>query len=278
MTWWQALFLGTLQGVTEFLPISSSGHLVLAQEWLGVLKTDQPRGAALFFDGVLHLGTLVAVLLWFRQTILTSSSTTTAIWPRTRRDALRLGLLLAVASAPAALAVLFAGQHIRDSFEKPIMVAWSFLALGGILLFTDRMRPGTTEGSKMSWWQALVIGCCQGVSAVIRGMSRSGMTVAGGVAVGLERGWAVRFSFLMSVVASLGLGGFGIVQALMEPEAREWLTFELVLMALLGAATSGVVGYLTIDPLIRMVRRARLWCFTIYLWVVAIAVLISHAL
>jgi undecaprenyl-diphosphatase len=259
MTWWQALLLGILQGITEFLPISSSGHLVLLQEWLGVMEgTGEKDGAKLFFDGMLHLGTLVAVLLWFRRQRSAARAGESRPWPVTRRETLRLGALLAVASLPAALAVVFLGDHIEESFARPIPVAWSFLTLGAILLLTDWIHPGRIDGRGTWLWQAAVIGCCQAVSAVFRGMSRSGMTVAGGLAVGLERGWAVRFSFLMSVVASLGLGGFGIVRALRDPAAREWLTAEFLLMTLLGATTSGIVGYLTIDPLIRIVRRARL--------------------
>src|SRR5262249_44864967 len=147
MTWWQAILLGILQGVTEFLPVSSSGHLVLAQDLLGFPDKNTPHGAALFFDGVLHLGTLVSVLLFFRRDFMGSARSpfrqdtqttnkTMQAWPATRGDVVRLGILLAIASLPAAFAVFFLGEHIKKSFEHPIPVAWNFLVLGCILYLT----------------------------------------------------------------------------------------------------------------------------------------------
>jgi len=278
LTWWQALLLGAIQGVTEFLPISSSGHLVLTQHFLGV--GEDHGTAALFFDGVLHLGTVLAVLLYFRKGLRQQvsqhlgRSETPRVWPAMARDLVHLAWLIGLATLPAAVVVFIFSEQIKDSFNSPRLVAVNFLILGFILLITDRLQHGQTVGPGTRWWQALLIGVGQAISAVSRGLSRSGLTVSAGLAVGLQRDWAVRFSFLMSAVASLGLGGLGILKALRDPEADRWLTPEFLLLALVGCLVSAVVGYLTIDPLIRLVRRCQLWWFAAYLWLVGGGVLL----
>jgi len=271
MNWWQALLLGLLQGVTEFLPVSSSGHLVLVQHWLGFPNATHPPGAALFLDGVLHLGTAAAVLVYFRR-----AKPSPTPWPTSRGDALRLAVLLVLATLPAMLAVLLAGQHIKQSFKRPLPVAVNFLILGVILCVSNYLPAGRTSGSQMRWWQALCIGLGQAASAIFRGLSRSGMTLSVSLLVGIERGWAVRFSFLLSIVASTGLGAFGIIDALRDPAAGEWLTFGFVLSSVIGAIVSGVVGYFTLGPLLQLVLRARLWWVSVYLWLVAALVLLRE--
>lgn len=298
MAWWQAILLGVLQGVTEFLPISSSGHLVLAQHYFGLAEGDSPK--ELFFDGVLHLGTLIAVLLYFGKEVRgevgrflggspaphgadagSASSASpaprseAAPWPATWRDLFWLAALVGVATLPAAGAALVKSDAIKESFKHPRPVAFNFLILGGVLLLTTRLKPGRTAGPTTRLWQAFVIGAAQAASAVFRGLSRSGMTISASLLVGLERNWAVRFSFMMSIVASLGLGGLGILKALKDPHRAEWLTGELLGLTLLATAVSGVVGYLTIGPLIRLVQRARLGWFAAYLWAVAAVVLLT---
>jgi len=275
------ILLGALQGVTEFLPISSSGHLVLAQHFLGF--TEQTGAKEIFFDGMLHLGTLLAVLAYFagdlrrqmRQVL--AEPATEPSWPSSLGHLVQLAILVGLATLPAVAVALWQDERIQESFKRPDMVAINFLFLGAVLLATDvlgRRRPGSTVGPQTAWWQALVIGCGQAVSALFRGLSRSGMTIATALLVGLERGWAVRFSFMMSVVASLGLGVLGIRKALADPSRDEWLTPGFLAVTLVGVLVSAVVGYLTITPLIQLVRRCRLWWFAVYVWLVGGAVLI----
>jgi undecaprenyl-diphosphatase len=280
MTWLEAIFLGALQGVTEFLPISSSGHLVLFQSMFG---WDNPDNAQeWFFDGVLHLGTLLAVVLYFGREFAQSLRRVvrhpvvpdgqTMAWPATFEDVLILTCWIGLASLPAALAVLFSSDSIKQSFKQPGVVAFNFLILGAVLIATGWIKPGTTTGPAMRWWQVIMIGVAQGISAVMRGMSRSGTTMAAALLVGLERTWAVRFSFLMSVVASLGLGVSGIWKALKEdPQRAQWLTNEFLVKTIVATLVSAIVGYLTITPLIALVKRARLWIFGLYVWLVALA-------
>jgi undecaprenyl-diphosphatase len=282
MEWWQALVLGSLQGLTEFLPISSSGHLVLAQYWLGLREDRQAEGAFLFFDGMLHLGTLVSVLLYYRHGLrehLTTSSGNTQVWPNTPRDYSRLLMLLALATAPAVLAVVMLEKEITESFKQPHFVAFNLMILGALLCLTDLLPKGTTSGLTTQWWQVLAIGMTQACSAVFRGLSRSGMTIASALAVGLHRDWAVRFSFLMSIVANLGFATLGLRKAIQAARAdSSWLTTEFLCMTLTATVVSAVVGYLTIDPLIRLVRRCRLWWFAVYVWIVGGSVLLQKYL
>lgn len=284
MDWRLAVFLGVLQGVTEFLPVSSSGHLVLAQHYLGF--PDGGGAAPLFFDGMLHLGTLIAVILYFGRELLAhfaqhdpqlaalEGNPHASLRWNLFRNALRLVFLVGVASVPAVVAVALFGKQIRASFKDPQMVAVCLMILGIILAASDWLRPGKSGWKETTVWQAVIVGCGQAASALFRGLSRSGMTITAALLAGLERTWAVRFSFLMSLVASLGLGVVGIKEALADPTRSEWLTAEFLLLTLLATAISAVVGYLSIGPLIRLVRSARLWWFSIYLWLVGLSVLL----
>jgi undecaprenyl-diphosphatase len=290
MLWLHALILGVVQGITEFLPVSSSGHLVLAQHFLGFSELGNPDSAQeVFFDGMLHLGTLVAVLAYFakeigqhmRRVLDTQSKTLAEDWPSTWRHLFHLGLLVALATVPAAVATVVFGKKIKDSFKDPYLVATNFLILGAVLLLTDylgRRHPGTTVGPQTRWWQVLLIGTAQACSALFRGLSRSGMTIGASLLVGLERPWAVRFSFLMSVVASLGLGAKGIRDALKDPTRTQWLTQEFLLATLAATLVSAIVAYLTITPLIRLVQKCQLRWFAYYVWVVGAAVLLHKAI
>lgn len=277
MSWLEAIFLGALQGVTEFLPVSSSGHLVLFQSMFGWEVEDNAK--ELFFDGVLHLGTLLAVLLYFGKELRASLGTilqkkqgvveTAETWPATFRQLFYLLVMIGIASLPAAAAVLVKGEWIKQSFKKPEVVAFNFIILGAVLIITGYIKPGKTTGPTMRWWQALAMGLAQGCAAIMRGLSRSGSTLAVALLVGLERSWAVRFSFMMSVVASLGLGGSGILKAMQDKSRSDWLTTDFFIKTVLATLVSAVVAYLTITPLIALVKRAKLWVFGIYVWIVA---------
>lgn len=284
MDWWKALLLGALQGVTEFLPISSSGHLVLAQSLLGV--TEDQTHKEIFFDGMLHLGTLLAVLAYFggevrrhARAVLSGHAPPDA-WPASWLGLLHLGVLVGLATLPAAALALWKDESIKESFKRPDVVAVNFLVLGAVLLATDivgRRAPGQTVGRHTRGWQALLIGVAQGCSALFRGLSRSGMTIGVALLVGLERQWAVRFSFLMSVVASLGLGVLGLRKALDDPQREQWLTGEFLTRTLAATLVSALVGYLTIAPLIALVKRCQLWWFAVYVWIVGLGVLLYRA-
>lgn len=287
MTWWEAVLLGALQGVTEFLPISSSGHLVLAQHYLGFhAPPGGERGMELFFDGCLHAGTALAVVWYFRTALWrqlrrgwATQAANSQPWPLTSRDWLRLGWLVLLATVPATLTALVFGKEIAQSFERPRPVAVNFLFLGLLLVGIEwgrRQIQGRVAAPQTRSWHAVVIGLAQAASALFRGLSRSGMTIAAALLVGLERTWAVHFSFLLSVVASLGLAALGIGRALLKADGvPAWLTGEFLMLTLLGTVVAGLVGYACIDLLIRLVQRSRLSWFALYLWTVAVVVLCS---
>lgn len=280
MSWFEAIILGIVQGITEFLPVSSSGHLVLFQSIFDP-HANPEDAKELFFDGVLHLGTLLAVLLYFareikesfghivKKNVTTNTQEVASHWPSTMKQIFQLLVLVGIASLPAALTVLFKGEWIKVSFKRPDVVAGNFIILGAVLIGTGYLKPGKTTGPDMTWWQALAMGLAQGCAAIMRGLSRSGSTLAVALLVGLERTWAVRFSFMMSVVASLGLGGSGIWKAIKDPSHHEWLDSEFLVKTIVATLVSAVVAYLTITPLIALVKRAKLWIFGVYVWTVA---------
>lgn len=188
MTTAQAVVIGIVQGVTEWLPVSSSAHLVFVERLIGV----RPQGVAL--EVVLHLGTLVAAVVFFR-----------AAWarillhpvdPGARRA---LGLLI-VGTLPAAAAGILARDWIEERFHDPRMAALGLVAGGVFLLAAGRARPGNAA---IGWGRALLIGCAQAL-ALPPGISRSGMTVGAGLLSGVERRRAVEFAFMLAVPAILG--------------------------------------------------------------------------
>jgi len=256
----KALVLGILQGATEFLPVSSSGHLVLVPWWLG---WDDPP---LVFDVVVHLGTLVAVLAYFWRdwltllragwTALKTRSTQTD--PPQELDA-RLLLLLIAASIPAALA----GLLLESSFESistPPVVAALLLVTAALLVFSERHVTSNRTLDSLRLRDALTIGAAQAL-AILPGVSRSGSTISAGIVQGLPRTSAARFSFLLATPIILGAGG---KQALDLILGNEPLADGMALALLVGFLSAAIVGYACISFLMRLLQRRRLYGFAIY--------------
>ncbi len=259
MTLSYAILLGCLQGLTEFLPVSSSGHLALAQL---LMPGFQPPG--LVFEVALHLGTSLAVLAleWQR------------IWEAFRdRYMLRLAGQLTLATlATAALA--FPLRRIAErAFEQPLAVA-AGLAVTGALLLLLRARPGKGQrgASDAPWRAAALVGLAQGV-AVMPGVSRSGSTIAAGLAGGMERRWAADFSFLLSVPAVLGAA---LVEGWSHREALAAASTELWWMAGGGALAAAVVGGASLLAVRRLVHGGRLHLFAYYVLPLAAVTVALH--
>ncbi len=272
--WIQAALLGLIQGLTEFLPVSSSGHLVLAQQWLGedFFATEQ----AVLFDLVLHMGTLLPVLWYYRQDIGRSVRSLTGGGEQPQDKGLMawlhadpdrwLAFLVVLATIPTGLI----GVGFKDVFESLFQgvrpVGFALLITGALLLAT-RWRPGgQVDALKMSIGAALIIGVAQGL-AITPGISRSGTTIAVALFLGFERGLAARFSFLLSVPAILGavvlLAKDGVAFA-----GVSWVTLGV------GFVTSMLVGYGALVLLVALVKRGGLHRFTWYLWPLGIAALV----
>ncbi len=246
MTLFSAILLGCLQGLTEFLPVSSSGHLALAQL---LMPGFQPPG--LVFEVALHLGTTAAVLAveWRR------------LWDAFRgRYLVRLtGQLVAATLVTAAIALPLR-RTAEAAFEKPLVVAAGLALTGALLLLVTRWGGGARGPADMPWQAAVLVGLAQGM-AVMPGVSRSGATIVTGVARGLERRWAADFSFLLSAPAILGAAlveGWAHREALAAAPTSLWLT------AAGGALAAALVGGAALLAVRRLVRGGRLHLFAYY--------------
>lgn len=260
----QAIILGVVQGLTEFLPISSSAHLTLVP-W--ALNWPLPT---LTFDTVLHIGTLVAVVTYFWHDIWRILG---AWWQslRTRRvdspDA-RLAWLLIVATIPAALAGYFLEDLVAQILSTPAAVATVLLFTGVLLFVCDRLGQKQRTLQELNPGDALAVGLAQ-ACAIIPGLSRSGATMAAGLLRGLTRADAARFSFLLALPITFGAAAQQLYKA-----ARGGLSGAEWLPLLLGALTALVTGYLAIRLLLGYVRSHSLRPFACYCWAVGIAGLV----
>lgn len=234
---------GLIQGLTEFLPISSSGHLVLIPALFGFAE---PGLAA---SVMLHLGTLLAVLAYYRADLLR------LLHLRTDPEARRILLLLAIGTVPAALVGLTLHGPLEVIFTEPWLVAVALMVTGAVLLFTLLVGKGMRRLAEGRWTDGVVVGLAQAF-ALLPGISRSGMTITAGMAQGFQRPEAARFAFLLSIPAIGGaalIDGYDLVQ-------RGGFTWDL----LVGMAVAAVVGYLAIAGLIRVLVRVGLLPFALY--------------
>ena len=249
MTIFQAILLGVLQGVTEFLPISSSGHLVVLPALLGWQFDPE---AAFVFDVWVQLGTLLAVIVYFWGDLWRiAKATLTLLWQPeqwSQTDA-RLGVYLAVATVPAVVAGLLFQDAIEAFFSNAHATAVFLLFTAVLLAFAEWMGKRSRELDSLIWLDALVMGCFQAL-ALLPGVSRSGSTITGGMLRNLERGAAARFSFLMSVPVMLGAGVFTGAAFVNSPAFAG-------LMPQIGAGllAAGGVGVPSIHWLLRFVTR-----------------------
>ena len=271
----QAFLLGLVQGVTEFIPVSSSGHLQAVPFLLGWAP------GSLAFDVALHLGTLVAVVAYFRQDLwgMARAVARPAAKDAASRGSRRLLLVLAVASVPAAAVGLLAREVVTAAFEQPLAIA-AFLVLTALLLWSsERMRErlGTVEHAvddtvaidreldALPWSRVVGVGSAQAL-AIFPGVSRSGATIAAGMALGLSRGAAARLSFLMLLPITVGAALVTLPDlATVEAGVLPFGATEIVL----GVAVSAVSGYLAIRFLLALVARRSLLMFARYVLVLA---------
>jgi len=253
----RAILLGVLQGLTEFLPISSSAHLILAPRLLG--WADQ----GLQFDIALHVGSLLALLLYFRRDL---AAMTRAPDPAAPGPAPRLVLLLLLGTVPVAVAGLLLQEVVATVARDPRVIATTSIVFGLLLGIADRMAAPRRSLAGMRAGDALLIGGAQAL-ALVPGTSRSGATITAGLFLGFDRATAARFSFLLSVPALL------LVTA---KDALDLVTGQapaggLGMMAL-GLAAAAVSSYLVVAGLLAWLRRGGLWGFAIYRVALGIAI------
>jgi len=260
VSWWQALILGVLQGLTEFLPVSSSGHLALAQmlfEKTG-FAFSQP---GVVFDAMLHLGTALAVVFAERREIKRWLSS---------RDGRRILPLLVLGTLATAI-LAFPLKDLAESFFNSATAIGVALILTGIIVLSTRFfKGGPLVENSTTWKQAATIGLVQGL-AIFPGISRSGSTIAAGLASGLDRRWAARFSFLLSVPA---IAGATLVELFSERDALAVGDSSFYLAVLLGMVAAAISGYFALRLVIRLVGSKHFHLFACYCIPVGILVLL----
>ncbi len=252
MTWLQIVVLAIVQGLTEFLPISSSGHLVLVPYLAG--WTDQ----GLAFDVAVHFGSLLAVCLFFRKDILALLRGTASLFSL-RADTFesRLALGLALGTVPAAVAGLLFAGWIEENLRDPSVIIVTLAGYGILMVIADKFSPSRRNISDVRIRDAFLVGCAQAL-ALIPGTSRSGVTITAARFLGLARQDAARFSFLLSVPVILLASGFKGLELATGPDAVAW--GELAV----GVLVSAIVAYLSIEFFMRFVSRIGLLPFAVY--------------
>ncbi len=254
MTVLQGILLGLLQGLTEFLPVSSSGHLALAEHFFGI------QSPGVTFEVFVHFGTAMAVVLFFRSRIAGVLLSIARFLLRLNYDAseVRLALHLILATVPAGLVGYFLAPRIEAAFRSPALVSILLMVTGFILWFSGKLFPGTK--ARGTWLDAVAIGCAQAL-AVLPGISRSGSTLTAGLAVGLERRAAAEFAFLLSVPVIFGAAAASLGDALEVGIAGGTALGLGTLAAFLSALPA-------IALLLRAVTAGKLANFAYYCWTV----------
>lgn len=257
----EALVLGIVQGLTEWLPVSSSGHLVIAQELL-----ELPAEENLVFDLVVHAGTLVAVCVYFRKELWRIISS--VLMSKARRgeqeDQLRkLGLMLLVGTIPIAVVGLLLTDYIDDIFNLQLVGCALVVNAAALFLYERFWAKGTKRNATFK--DAIAIGAFQAVS-IVPGISRSGTTLGGGLFRGLERETAAVFAFLLSVPTLIGAFSYGAL-------TLERFDSTLFLLTI-GFIAAFLTGLASISYLLKAVKAGKLWIFSAYCAVVGLAVVL----
>ncbi|MFQ5909490.1 MAG: undecaprenyl-diphosphate phosphatase [Thermoplasmata archaeon] len=271
MTPLHAIILGLVQGLTEWLPVSSSGHLVLLQEFLGL---DVP----IFFDLMLHLATVIVVTFVFRGDILGIFRSLKRTF-RLKREGMNLKDILkserpsllawfvVLGSIPTAILGFVLYDLIKSLFSNLLVIGIALLATGTILALTI---PSRKKKEFMTTYDALSIGLAQGIS-LVPGLSRSGLTISLGMLRGIDRELAARYSFLLSIPAILGAGTFELLEVMGNPPPIDPFLLAVAFLSSL------IFGYLSIKALWFIIKRAKLYYFSAYCFLIG-SIVLSYAL
>lgn len=270
MSYFNAIILGIFQGISEFLPISSSGHLVVLQHLFGIKEGN------LFFTEMLHFGTLISIFVVFFDDII---KIIVEFFKMLGKGIVnkkfkienvyqKLAILILVGSIPTA----FIGLLFEETFEKLysslLAISIAFIITGFILWIVDKKAIGNKKVKNMSYSDALIIGTFQGI-AIVPGISRSGSTIAGGLFRGLDRSLATEYSFLLALPATFGAAILGIRDVI---KTGSGAYFSMPLLT--GVIVSSLVGIVSIKILIKMLQNKKLHYFSYYLWIIGTFLLI----
>lgn len=253
MTLFQSFLLGIIQGLTEFIPISSTGHLLIAQRLLGIPASDE----VFSFLVIVQLGTLVSLFAFYWKELISIAKAVLMFRnPTPERD---LGFHIIIATIPALIVGFLFNNLVERLFQDPFLQASIRLFTAAILMsFAERFSTRTRQLDSMRWYDAIFVGLMQ-ILAVFPGASRSGTTISGGMLLGLDRPSAARFAFLMAIPIMLAAGGYETLDVIQMDNTRELLPVFAV-----GFITAAVVGWFSIKWLIDYISRRSLYVFAIY--------------
>jgi len=263
-----ALLLGIVQGFTEFIPVSSSGHLVILQNLFTV-----DDSIKILFDIVVHVGTLFAVLFYYRddiKKIILSYLTPPSTWKNSLKNDLffRIGFFLILSTFVTALVGIPFIDFIQASLKSPKTVAVALFFTGFILFIVERFPAKTRDLSLFDWRDAIFIGLFQTLG-LMPGISRSGITIVCALMLKFKKTESARYSFLLSVPAILGAFAFEFKHTL-----NTGLDHAFILPILLGLVSSAIAGVISIKLILYFLRKSKLYIFSIYCWILATVVLI----
>ena len=252
MTWLQTIVLAIVQGLTEFLPISSSGHLVLVPAVIG--WADQ----GLTFDVAVHFGSLLAVAVYFRNDLKgLISGGVRLLGGNGDSPESRMALYIVIGTVPAAIAGLFFAAWIEDNLRSPLIIVYTLAGYGVLMALADRFGNHQRVIASVGFRDAVFIGIAQAL-ALVPGTSRSGITISAALMLGFQRRDAARFSFLLSAPVILLATGYETLLLFIEGTQIAWVQLAI------GVSISAVVAYLSIDFFMRFVNAIGLLPFAIY--------------
>lgn len=269
-----AIFLGFVQGVAEFLPISSSGHLAVLQN---VFHMQTAEEGHMFFDVLLHLGTVVSIVIVYWKDIVNIVRDTLDFLrsarfsdPQARKEhpGGRFLLMIIIGTLPLFLVLPF-HDRLEQLYYSTAFIGAAFILTGCVLFVSDKMAPGRKNERTMRVTDALIIGVCQAI-AIIPGISRSGSTITAGIATGQSRGYAMKYSLLMSVPAVLGANLLSLIKALKNHV--DWSNLPAYIV---GTVVAMAVGYVSILLLQRLLKKGKFGKFAYYMWGVGVFTLIA---
>ncbi len=273
MTYLMSIFLGFVQGVAEFLPISSSGHLSILQNLMHLQYSEEDN---LFFDVLLHLGTLISVCFVYRKElqamIVDTVGAIRGVGGKTGDGArftpsVRTVVMIVIATLPLIVILPFNGL-LDKLYSNTLFIGFALIITGGILFTSDKLQAGRKNAKSMTVMDAVLIGIAQAI-AVIPGVSRSGSTISVGVAQGLDRNFAVKFSFLVSIPAVLGANIISLIKAI-----SRGINSALIPMYLVGMLVAMVSGYFAIRLIKLLMEKGKFGKFAYYCWAVGAVVMI----
>ena len=270
----EAVILGIIQGLSEFIPISSTAHLTIAGKYLGLVDPAHPERWTSFI-ATIQLGTLAAVFLYFKKEVyevprdFMKENIGNRKKFKEQSDNSRLGWLIIIGSLPVVFFGLALKDFIEGSFTKDLnVIATSLIALGVILGIADKTANFRKKLRNITWIDSLIVGFAQ-VLALIPGSSRSGTTITAGLFVGMDRETAARFSFLLSIPAIFGSGLLSFYQAV------EYLTPDQFLTLAVATVVSGISGYAAIAFLIKFLKTRSMFLFVFYRIILGILIFIA---